>query len=129
MAKYYDQAKQFLFTDKGLKKKYNCLIVTQLSIIWAWKHFLGYLPSSNIQTLLNTHDSLIKVGIEPALKELPPVSSPARFLQKIDGQIIKDTSFVKIHPNHVQIIPWKIKHLLPAQSVSPSKQGFTCMND
>lgn len=48
---------------------------------------------------------------------------------KINGQIIKDASFVKIHTSSVQIIPGKIKHLLPEQSVSPSKQGFAAVND
>lgn len=54
---------------------------------------------------------------------------PTRSVQKINCQIIRDASSVEFHKNSGQITPWKIKRLLPAQSVSPSKQGFACVND
>lgn len=54
---------------------------------------------------------------------------PTRSVQKINCQIIRDASFVEFHKNSGQITHWKIKHLLPAQSVSPSEQGFACVND
>lgn len=53
---------------------------------------------------------------------------PTRSVQEINCQIIRDASFVGFREKSGQITLWKIKLLLPAQSVSPSKQGFACLN-